>query len=293
MKNQETKKENEAKVALFSKKQKICLAILIPLLFIAIAITVIAKNEYEHLPKNYTFPNGSLQNNLFAAQNTTYVANENFVKQHLFKSIKYVIDIPDTQMANVYNATFLSQESGLFYITETTKDSFTASVKKELSNIYFNQDLDLSIEVNVNNQGYINGYSATYMGMVARKDTIDILILGYLIEIDSSHCIFIGATTKEESSLPQWNQNCVSLINTLRVYDQDETSYNSSNRNNSSWTTNKGEKEEKESSSMKESISHQEDKEDESTSSEETTKNSEEETLPSVIQNDTFYQINP
>ena len=217
---------------IMTKKTKIALLVLVPFLVLGLIVYYLLSSVYVEEEQPLVYPESSLVDSLFVAQNTEYVENEAFSQTHEFETIPYKIDICPGDGASVGNGTVYRVTDTIYIFVaefEDEKGMQNTLIEAFPKAILYNYKPELSSVNCVNaDSGYINGFLAHYFvnqfyisdGMVT---TLSCMI-GYCLDIPDEYegnnmLVAVGTTDETSESFADCKAVLDALLLTVR-YDE-------------------------------------------------------------------------
>lgn len=212
------------------KKTKVIIIILVIVTVILGALLLMAK-VWKSEQKEVEYPKGSLVNDFFVSQNTTYKESKYLSKSQYFTLLPYIIDVPDATHGVSGNGTiYEAGKNNALYVSEIYGDYGKQIVDEFSTTVLFNADKDLGeLLVGYETDGYINGYKAHY---IFDKLTVSdgqakesVYLVGYILDIpDYDYDVLICVTTSQYTTedLFACDKYAVDVINTLRFDEKSE-----------------------------------------------------------------------
>ena len=222
-----------------TKRTKILLIILIPVLVVLLVLYLLVNAVYVPTPAAIVFPQGELTDSIFTEQNNKYTKNEDLKMVHEFQTVPYTVDVTEGDGAKVGSGTIYriaGTEDFFIYVTEyndstNAQDVITSQFPAALLINYVPEMTRVTVQVD--KKGFINGFSAEYIGeTISASDGTekrDAGLVGYAldmpdVEYAASHIyIGVGTTTVTTETLDACAQILSTVMNTVTKSEELET----------------------------------------------------------------------
>lgn len=198
---------------MLTKKQKLAVMILAPVIVVLLFIVVILGIFKKPEPVTVEYPHGSLSDSIFASQNMQYVSNEAYSKLHRFDLIPYTIDTVNAECATVGTGSVYVSGNHYFLYSQVPKEVSTKDILKEqFSQIleYGSSPSQSTVDVLLSERGFIDGFTAEYqldhMAVSSGNEISDAYIVLYRLEVDDEdelkddYDIMVAVVTNEFST---------------------------------------------------------------------------------------------
>ena len=203
------------------------------LLLIYSFLGMIGKNT----PQEVIYPDSNLSQSIFDSQrqNMTYTANASLTEVYSYTHCPYQFDTVNGETAHVgeNGCVFEVTEGYLLFTTEFPEaESASNILKTELSNVVLIDATpeNSALENNVYEEGYINGFKASYridtLSVSDGSDVKSVYLVGYELSITEEEAnhgykIYLGVIINADVT-EQYNTASVILNNVLHTYQYNE-----------------------------------------------------------------------
>ncbi len=203
--------------------------ILVLLIVLYLLVDAVTLPEEEVI----VYPQGELVDSVFVAQNSEYVKNDSLNKTHIFETVPYSVDVPDSNSAKIGTGTIYQLSTSYFvYVTEYTDQYDVQSVIASQFPVallinYIPEST--RITVNAEKAGYINGFRAKYVAdsLFVSDGSVDTqaMVLGYALDLPEgvyygNHMfIAVGTTSMDTESANKCSAMLSAIMKTVK-YDE-------------------------------------------------------------------------
>lgn len=188
------------------KNIKVILILLVLVAAVLASVYVLSSAVYSEPQKVLVYPKGALADNFMDAQTFKYTKNESLPKTYSFKTVPYIVDVPDSSAVTVGNgAVFQIQQDVVLYVSEFSDPVTTqAVIQKEFPQIILMNALPAATEIvaMVDETGKINSYNAEYIAdKLSVSDGMkkqEAALFGYRLDMENRYAgkhVFVGIGT--------------------------------------------------------------------------------------------------
>lgn len=215
-----------------TKSKKVMLIVMAVLAAFLAVMWILVSVVYvpEEVPLQY-YP-GNLSEDLFTAQNNVYRENEALPESYSFKTVPYLIDVPEGKDAEIDTGAIFQAGDFLIYVSEypdgTSPQNIIANQFPASVLISYVPEYTQVIAMQ-ERKGYINGFSAQYLADRIRvsngAQSADSVLFAYVLDLDGDYAgtnliVGVGATIMTQEAFDAVANVLDMVISTVRL-DED------------------------------------------------------------------------
>jgi hypothetical protein len=177
-----------------TKKLLIFLSVLFVFFFV---LYLLVDSVYVPPKEEIAFPEGELTASIFTSQNNMYEENESLPQHHKFKTVPYIVDVPEAIGAEVGTGTVYQVNDTIYvFVSEYTdqynvQDIITSQFPVALLISYVPENT--KVTAMVDRVGFINGFSAEYIAdrlyVSDGTNSQEAAVLGYALDVQDENYI--------------------------------------------------------------------------------------------------------